>query len=93
MAMFKRRYLMGVLALLSLATGSVVASAAETGSNAMPDGSIHAIAYPYHSHSPVHGYRGLHDYAGPPASYGNPWYDDQWDPNIPNIWSTGNGYY
>jgi hypothetical protein len=86
--MLKREYLTGVLVLLSLATGSAVASAAETGIKMTPDGSIHAIAY--RAHRPFYGYRGLYDYAGPPAVYGNPWYYDQWDPNV---WSTGNGYY
>ena len=89
-AMFKRHYLTGVPVFLSLVAGSAVASAAETGIKTMPDSSVHAIAYRYPVHRPFYGYRGLYDYAGPPAGYGNPWYDDRWDPNI---WSTGNGYY
>jgi hypothetical protein len=88
--MFKRHYLTGVLVLLSLATGSAVASAAETGIKTTPDSSIHAIAYRYDPHRPFYGYRGLDDYAGPRAGYGYyPWYDDRWDYFA---WS-GNGYY
>jgi hypothetical protein len=87
--MFKRHCLTSVLVFLSLAAGSAVASAAETGIKTMPDSSLHAIAYRYHADRPFYGYRGLYDYAGPPAGYG-PWYDDRWDPNV---WNTGNGYY
>jgi len=64
--MFRRHYLTGVLVLLSIAAGSAVASAAETGTKTVPDSSIHAIAYRY-------------DHAGPRAGYGC--YDDRWDSN------------
>jgi hypothetical protein len=89
--MFKRHYLSAVLVLLSVAGGSAVASAAETGIKTMSDSSIQRIAYRNVPHGPFYGYRGLYDYAGPRAGYGvNPGYDDRWDPNT---WSTGNGYY
>ena len=88
--MFKRHYLTGVLVLLSLATGSAVASAAETGIKTTSDSSIRAIAYRHDPHRPFYGDRGLYDYAGPRAGYGYyPWYDDRWDAFT---WS-GNGYY
>ena len=80
--MFKRHYLTAALVFLSLATGSAVASAAETGIKTTP------IVHRYDPHSQVYGYRGLYDYAGPQAGYG--WYDYRWDSNT---WSTGNGYY
>jgi hypothetical protein len=92
--MFKRHYLAGVLVLLSLATGSAVANAAETGKGS----SIHAIAYRYDPYRPSYGYRGLYDYAGPRPGYGYypyagygyyPYYDNRWDAFT---WS-GNGYY
>jgi hypothetical protein len=98
--MLKRHYLTGVLVLLSLATGSAAASAAETGIKT-PDSSTHAIAYRYDPHRQFiayrydphrqfYGYRGLYDYAGPRESYGYyPGYDDRWDYFIGN----GNGYY
>jgi len=38
--MFRRHYLTGVLVLLSIAAGSAVASAAETGTKTVPDSSI-----------------------------------------------------
>jgi hypothetical protein len=86
----QRHYLTGVLVLLSLAASSSLASAAETGIQT-PDHAVQSAAYRHDPHQPLYGYRGLYDYAGPRAGYGfNPWYDDQWDPNI---WSTGNGYY
>jgi len=73
-----------------LATGSAVASAAETGIKTTSDSSIRAIAYRHDPHRPFYGDRGLYDYAGPRAGYGYyPWYDDRWDAFT---WS-GNGYY
>jgi hypothetical protein len=86
--MFKRHYLTAVLVLLSIATGSAAASAAETGIKTMPDSSLHAIAYRYNPPRPFYGDRGLYADAGPRAGYG--WYDDRWDSTT---WSTGNGYY
>jgi len=44
--MFKLHYLTGVLVMLSLAAGIAAASAAETGTKTMPDGSI----YPPRTH-------------------------------------------
>jgi hypothetical protein len=58
--MFKRHYLTGVLVLLSLATGSAVASAAETGIKTTSDSSIRAIAYRHDPHRPFYGDRGLY---------------------------------
>ena len=87
--MLKRHYLAGVLVLLSVATGSAVASAAETGIRTS-DSSAHAIAYRYDPHRQFYGYRGLYDYAGPREGYGYyPGYDDRWNYFIGN----GNGYY
>jgi hypothetical protein len=80
--MFKRHYLTAALVFFSLATGSAVASAAETEIKTTP------IVHRYDPHSQFYGNRGLYDYAGPQAGYG--WYNDRWDPNT---WSTGNGYY
>jgi hypothetical protein len=68
--MLKRHYLTGVVVLLSVAAGSAAASAAETGIKTMPDSSIHAVAYRYPAHRQFNGFRGLYDYAGPPAGYG-----------------------
>jgi hypothetical protein len=79
--MFKRHHLTAVLVLLSLAAGSAVASAAESGIKTTP------IAHRYDPR-PTYGHRGLYDDAGPQAGYG--WYDNRWDPYT---WSTGNGYY
>jgi hypothetical protein len=95
--MVKSHYLTGVLVVLSLVAGSAAASAAETGLKTLPTSSVHRTAYvgpgvahrgPYRQ---FYGYRGLYDYAGPPAAYGfAPGYYGQWDSGI---WSTGNGYY
>jgi hypothetical protein len=77
--MLKRHYLTAALVFLSLATGSAVASAAETGIKTTP------IVHRYDPHPQSYG---LYDYAGRQAGYG--WYDYRWDPKT---WSTGNGYY
>jgi hypothetical protein len=89
--MLKRHYLTGVLVLLSLAAGSAVASAAETGVN-VRNNAVQGVAYRYDPYGTYNGYRGYYNYAAPPAAYGygNPWYEQQWDPYT---WSTGNGYY
>jgi hypothetical protein len=88
--MVKRHYLTGVVVLLSMIAGIVVASAAEIGTKT-PDYAVQAVAYRHNPQPPFYGSRGYYDYAAPPAVYGNPsWYGYQWDPYT---WSTGNGYY
>jgi len=87
--MLKRHHLTAVLVLLSLATGSAVASAAETGIKTTQS-STNAVVYHYDPYRQFYGYRGLYDYAGPRAGYGYyPGYDSRWNYFIGN----GNGYY
>jgi hypothetical protein len=90
--MTKRHYLLSAAVLVSLVTGSAVASAAEIGTNAPHAYTAQQAAYQYRTYRPLYGQPGYYDYYGPQfGGYGyGPSYENQWDPYT---WSTGNGYY